>query len=85
MARYTGPVTKIARTFGEPIFGHDKSFDKKKYPPGQHGTSRKRKQKSDYAVQLKEKQKAKHTYGLLKLLTWLPENTVLQVLFYCNY
>lgn len=66
MARYTGPVTKIARTFGEPIFGYDKSFDKKKYPPGQHGTSRKKKQKSDYAVQLKEKQKAKHTYGILE-------------------
>jgi len=66
MARYTGPVTKIARTFGEPIFGHDKAFDKKKYPPGQHGTSRKKKQKSDYAVQLKEKQKAKHTYGVLE-------------------
>lgn len=66
MARYTGPVSKIARTFGEPIFGHDKVLDKKKYPPGQHGPGRKKKQKSDYAVQLKEKQKAKHTYGLLE-------------------
>ncbi len=66
MARYTGPRTKIARTFGEPIFGQDKSFDRKKYAPGQHGQSRKKKQKSDYAVQLKEKQKAKHTYGILE-------------------
>lgn len=66
MARYTGPRTKIARTFGEPIFGQDKNFDRKKYAPGQHGQSRKKKQKSDYAVQLKEKQKAKHTYGILE-------------------
>jgi len=66
MARYTGPKTKKARAFGEPIFGFDKSFDKKKYPPGQHGNSRRRKQKSDYANQLKEKQKAKYTYGVLE-------------------
>jgi small subunit ribosomal protein S4 len=66
MARYTGPVSKIARTFGEPIFGPDKALERKKYPPGQHGPARKKKQKSDYAVQLKEKQKAKHTYGLLE-------------------
>lgn len=66
MARYTGPATKKARAFGEPIFGPDKSFDKKKYAPGQHGPSRKRKQKSDYALQLMEKQKAKYTYGVLE-------------------
>jgi len=66
MARYTGPVTKIARTFGEPIFGYDKALEKRKYPPGQHGQTRKRKQRSDYAVQLSEKQKAKHTYGVLE-------------------
>ena len=66
MARYTGPKTKKSRSFGEPIFGFDKYFDKKKYPPGQHGNSRRRKQGSDYAIQLKEKQKAKYTYGLLE-------------------
>ena len=66
MARYTGPKTKKARAFGEPIFGFDKSFEKKKYPPGQHGNGRRRKQKSDYANQLKEKQKAKYTYGVLE-------------------
>lgn len=66
MARYTGPKTKKARAFGEAIYGADKSFDKKKYPPGQHGNSRRRKQKSDYALQLMEKQKAKYTYGVLE-------------------
>ena len=66
MARYTGPKTKKARALGEPIFGFDKSFDKKKYPPGQHGNSRRRKQRSDYANQLSEKQKAKYTYGVLE-------------------
>jgi small subunit ribosomal protein S4 len=66
MARYTGPATKKARTFGEPIHGIDKAFEKRKYPPGQHGLSRKRKQRSDYAVQLNEKQKAKYTYGVLE-------------------
>ncbi len=66
MARYTGPKTKIARKFGEAIFGYDKSFDKKPYPPGQHGPNRRRKAPSDYGIQLKEKQKAKHTYGLLE-------------------
>ena len=66
MARYTGSKTRIARKFGEPIFGFDKAFEKKKYPPGQHGTSRKRKSLSEYGVQLKEKQKAKYTYGLLE-------------------
>ncbi len=66
MARYTGPKTKIARKFGEAIFGPDRAFEKRKYPPGQHGPNRRRKQKSDYAVQLMEKQKAKYTYGLLE-------------------
>lgn len=66
MARYTGPKTKIARKFGEPIFGDDKSFEKKNYPPGQHGNNRRRGKKSEYATQLMEKQKAKHTYGILE-------------------
>jgi len=66
MARYTGPKTKKARAFGEPIFGYDKAFEKKKYPPGQHGNTRRRRQKSDYALQLMEKQKAKYTYGVLE-------------------
>lgn len=66
MARYTGPKSKIARRFGEPIFGDDKSFEKKKYPPGQHGNSRRRGKKSEYALQLEEKQKAKYTYGILE-------------------
>ena len=66
MARYTGPRTKKARTFGEPIFGPDNSFEKRKYPAGQHGLTRKRKTKSDYALQLMEKQKAKYTYGVLE-------------------
>jgi len=66
MARYTGPTTKKARTFGEPIFGYDKAYEKRKYPPGQHGAMRKRKQRSDYAVQLMEKQKVKYTYGILE-------------------
>lgn len=66
MARYTGPKTKIARKFGEAIFGDDKSFDKRNYPPGQHGLSKKRGKKSEYAVQLMEKQKAKYTYGILE-------------------
>ncbi len=66
MARYTGPKTKKARAFGEAIYGYDKSFDRKKYPPGQHGQSRRRKQRSDYSQQLQEKQKAKYTYGVLE-------------------
>lgn len=66
MARYTGPKTKKARALGEPIFGFDKAFEKKKYGPGQHGNTRRRKQKSDYSLQLKEKQKAKYTYGVLE-------------------
>ncbi len=66
MARYTGPVTKKARAFGDPIFGYDKSFERRKYPPGQHGLSKRRKARSDYALQLAEKQKAKYTYGILE-------------------
>lgn len=66
MARYTGPKAKIARKFGEAIFGDDKSFEKKNYPPGQHGNNRRRGKKSEYAIQLMEKQKAKYTYGILE-------------------
>ena len=66
MARYTGPKTKIARKFGEPIFGDDKSFEKRNYPPGQHGNNKRRGKKSEYAIQLMEKQKAKYTYGILE-------------------
>ena len=65
MARYTGPKTRIARKFGEAIFGPDKVLSKKNYPPGQHGNSRKRKT-SEYGIQLREKQKAKYTYGVLE-------------------
>jgi len=65
MARYRGPKTKIARRFNEPIFGPSKALQKKSYPPGQHGRGRRRKE-SEYAVQLKEKQKAKYTYGVLE-------------------
>ncbi len=70
MARYTGPTSKKARSFGEPIFGFDKAFEKKKYAPGMHGQTKKRKQKSDYAMQLQEKQKAKYTYGVLERQFW---------------
>jgi small subunit ribosomal protein S4 len=66
MARYTGPTTKIARKFGEPIYGADKYFEKKNFPPGQHGVAKKRKKTSEYGVQLMEKQKAKYTYGILE-------------------
>lgn len=66
MARYTGPKTKIARKFGEAIFGEDKNFEKRNYPPGQHGAGKRRGKKSEYAVQLMEKQKAKYTYGILE-------------------
>jgi small subunit ribosomal protein S4 len=66
MARYLGPTTKVARKFGEPIFGADKAFEKKKYPPGQHGQAKKRRKMSEYGTQLLEKQKAKYTYGLLE-------------------
>ncbi|MCC5920057.1 MAG: 30S ribosomal protein S4 [Cyclobacteriaceae bacterium] len=65
MARYTGPKTKIARRFNEPIFGPDKTLQKKSYPPGQHGRGRRKKQ-SEYAIQLQAKQKAKYTYGVLE-------------------
>jgi len=66
MARYIGPKTKIARKFGEAIFGEDKSFEKRNYPPGQHGNNRRRGKKSEYAIQLMEKQKAKYSYGILE-------------------
>jgi len=66
MARYTGPKSKIARKFGEAIFGEDKAFEKRNYPPGQHGNNRRRGKKSEYAIQLAEKQKAKYTYGILE-------------------
>ena len=66
MARYLGPTTKVARKFGEPIYGPDRSFEKKNYPPGQHGLSRRRRKLSEYGEQLKEKQKAKYTYGILE-------------------
>ncbi len=65
MARYTGPKSRIARKFGEAIFGPDKVLSKKNYAPGQHGNSRKKKT-SEYGVQLREKQKAKYTYGVLE-------------------
>ena len=66
MARYTGPSTKIARKFGEPIFGSDKYFEKRNFPPGQHGLAAKRKKSKEYATQLKEKQKVKYMYGVLE-------------------
>jgi small subunit ribosomal protein S4 len=66
MARYTGPKTKISRIFGEPILGNGKYLGKHSNPPGQHGASRKRKQLGEYALQLREKQKAKYTYGVLE-------------------
>ena len=66
MARYTGPRSRIARKFGEPIYGPDKYLDRKNFPPGQHGLTKKRKKTSEYGVQLREKQKVKYTYGLLE-------------------
>jgi small subunit ribosomal protein S4 len=66
MARYTGPKTKIARKFGDAIYGPDKNYDKKNYPPGQHGVNKKRRKLSEYGLQLREKQKAKYTYGILE-------------------
>lgn len=81
MARYTGPKTRIARKFGEAIFGPDKVLSKKNYPPGQHGNARKRKT-SEYGIQLREKQKAKYTYGVLEnsLETCLKRHHVQKVL-----
>ncbi len=66
MARYIGPKSKIARKFGEAIYGADKYLDKKNYPPGIHGANKRRRKVSEYALQLKEKQKAKYTYGVLE-------------------
>ena len=66
MARYTGPSTKIARKYGEPIFGGDKYFEKRNFPPGQHGLAAKRKKTKEYGTQLKEKQKVKYMYGVLE-------------------
>ncbi|MFZ2339469.1 MAG: 30S ribosomal protein S4 [Bacteroidales bacterium] len=66
MARYTGPKSRIARKFGEPIYGPDKHLDRKNFPPGQHGMNKKRKKTSEYGLQLREKQKAKYTYGILE-------------------
>ena len=66
MARYRGPISKIARKFRDPLFGPDKALEKKNYPPGVHGPNKRRMKKSEYAVQLAEKQKAKYTYGILE-------------------
>ena len=66
MARYRGPKTKISTKFGEPLFGEDRTLEKKNYPPGQHGNAKRRGKKSEYAIQLMEKQKAKYTYGILE-------------------
>lgn len=66
MARYIGPKTKIARKFGQAIYGDDKNFERRKFPPGQHGPNKRRGKKSEYATQLAEKQKAKYTYGILE-------------------
>jgi small subunit ribosomal protein S4 len=66
MARYTGPKSRIARKFKDPIFGPDRAFEKKNYPPGQHGNSKRRKKQSEYGIQLQEKQKAKYTYGIME-------------------
>ena len=66
MARYTGPKSKIARRFKDPIFGPDKALEKRSYGPGQHGPNKRRGKQSEYAIQLGEKQKAKYTYGILE-------------------
>lgn len=86
MAKYIGPKSKIARRFGEPIFGADKVLSKRNFPPGQHGNSRRRKQ-SEYAVMLAEKQKAKYTYGVLErqfrnMFEKQPRQKVLPVRFF---
>lgn len=66
MARYIGPKSKIARRFRDPIYGPDKNYERKNYPPGQHGANKKRSKTSEYGIQLQEKQKAKYTYGVLE-------------------
>lgn len=66
MARYTGPKSKVARRFREPIFGPDKALERKNYPPGFHGPNKRRGKQSEYSIQLTEKQKAKYTYGILE-------------------
>jgi small subunit ribosomal protein S4 len=66
MARYIGPKSKIARKFGDPIYGPDKFLEKKNFPPGMHGAMKKRRKQSEYGIQLQEKQKAKYTYGILE-------------------
>ena len=66
MARYIGPKSRIARKFGDPIYGPDKYLERKNYPPGQHGVNKKRKKTSEYGIQLREKMKAKYTYGILE-------------------
>jgi small subunit ribosomal protein S4 len=66
MARYTGPTTKKSRAFGQSIFGYDKAWERRKYAPGEHGNKRRKRQRSNYAIQLMEKQKAKYTYGVLE-------------------
>ena len=89
MARYIGPKSKIARRFQEPIYGYDKNLERKKYPPGQHGLSKRRRKISEYGIQLAEKQKAKYTYGILerqfkKIFLLASAKKVLQVLSFYN-
>lgn len=89
MARYTGPKTKIARKFGEPIYGPDKNYEKRNYPPGQHGAAKRRKKVSEYGLQLQEKQKAKYTYGILErqfrnIFLKASKKKVSQVKYYSN-
>jgi small subunit ribosomal protein S4 len=80
MARYIGPRSRIARKFGEPIFGPDKYLERKNYPPGQHGMNKKRKKTSEYGIQLREKMKAKYTYGLLERSKGVTGEVLLQLL-----